>query len=77
MLSLTAIDCVWNDDWVSGQCSKTCGTGIQINTRTKRIVESNGGSCSGYNNETVTCRIQECPGNLRRYLNVPYEHSMQ
>ena len=58
-----AIHCVW-DDWVSGECSKTCGTGIQINTRTKKVVEKDGGTCTGTSTEEKECKIKECPGSL-------------
>ena len=64
-----AVNCVWNH-WVYGQCSKTCGNGTQIKTRTKQAVESNGGTCPGQHTETVKCYIQDCPGNLRIYFNL-------
>ena len=57
----TAIHCVW-DDWIVGECSKTCGTGTRKNTRTKLVVETNGGTCSGQPTETEECILQECPG---------------
>ena len=58
-----AIHCEWND-WVLGECSELCGTGTQINTRTKKVVEQNGGTCTGQPTEQVECKIKECPGIL-------------
>ena len=56
-----AIDCQW-DDWVYGNCSKTCGSGTRTNTRIKSIVEENGGTCDGNFTETEACNINPCPG---------------
>ena len=56
-----AIHCVW-DEWVEGVCSYTCGTGNQINTRTKLVTESNGGTCTGQDIEIVECNTNPCPG---------------
>ena len=58
-----AIHCEWNK-WVIGECSKPCGTGTQTNTRTKRVVEKNGGTCTGQPTEVKSCKIKECPGML-------------
>jgi len=55
------IDCVWND-WSLGECSASCGPGEQTNTRTKAVVEANGGkTCSGADTETLACTVKECP----------------
>ena len=64
-LLFAAIHCVW-DEWTPGPCSKTCGTGIQINTRTKLVVERDGGTCTGPDFEEKECKIIECPGNYYR-----------
>ena len=58
---LPAIHCQW-DDWNLGECSKTCGTGTRTNNRHKRVVEENGGTCTGKPTETEPCNTQECPG---------------
>jgi len=55
-----AIHCEWND-WVLGECSAECGTGTQINTRTKSVEEANGGTCSGQPTEELECKLKECP----------------
>ena len=55
--------CKWGP-WKFGECSKTCGSGIRINTRTKAVVEKDGEFCVGESAETEICNIQECPGNL-------------
>ena len=61
---MVAIHCVWND-WVQGECSKTCGTGTRTNHRTKLVDEEFGGTCSGQPSEIEECFITECPGNNR------------
>ena len=58
MLSL--VNCTWND-WTIGQCSQTCGHGIQIDTREKQIEESNGGVCDGEATQESPCIIKDCP----------------
>ena len=60
-----AVQCVW-DDWNIGACSKSCGTGTRTNNRTKLIVESGGGNCTGQHTETEVCGVTECPGNINR-----------
>ena len=56
------VDCVWNE-WVTGECSKTCGQGIQTDTRNKLQPELNGGiPCQGEVTQTSECFIKECPG---------------
>ena len=55
------VHCKW-DEWNQGECSKTCGTGTRNDTRTKLVVESNGGTCTGQPTEIVACNTQECPG---------------
>ena len=56
-----AIHCEWHE-WVIGTCSEECGTGTRTNTRTKKVVEKNGGTCTGQPTETETCKLKECPG---------------
>ena len=58
---IQAIHCEW-DEWVNGDCSKTCGTGTRTNTRNKSVVEEHGGTCSGEPIEFEECNTQECPG---------------
>ena len=55
------VDCEWGG-WVEGDCSTTCGTGQQNNTRIKVIEEANGGNCTGEATEIVSCLVVECPG---------------
>ena len=70
--SATPVHCEWNG-WDVGQCSVSCGYGTRHNTRTKRVHEKNGGSCSGSSSETVSCFERECPGmHIRNIL-----HSLQ
>ena len=60
---ISAIHCEW-DAWIVGECSKTCGTGIRNNTRSKLVVEEHGGTCTGHPLEVEECNTQECPGSL-------------
>ena len=55
------VDCEWGD-WVEGDCSTTCGTGEQNNTRTKLVEEANGGNCTGGYTNIASCLDVECPG---------------
>ena len=58
------INCEW-DDWQIGDCSKSCGGGTLTKTRTKKVLEKNGGKeCPGSSTFTESCNIQECPGKL-------------
>ena len=52
---------MWKE-WEEGECSVTCGIGTKINTRTKLVVEANGGTCSGQSTEIKECKSDECPG---------------
>merc|ERR1712080_222984 len=54
------IHCEWND-WVIGECSDSCGTGTRTNTRTKSVVEANGGTCTGQPSEVEECNTHPCP----------------
>ena len=55
------IHCEW-DDWIIGECSQTCGTGTRVNTRTKKVLEEYGGTCSGQASKTEECNTNPCPG---------------
>ena len=55
------VDCEWGD-WVEGDCSATCGTGQQTNTRTKLVEEAHGGKCTGGFTNVTSCLVAECPG---------------
>ena len=47
---------------MSSTCSKTCGTGKQLQTRTITTHEENGGSaCSGENIQEIDCNADACP----------------
>ena len=54
--------CEWKD-WTIGKCTKTCGGGTRINTRTEKVLATNGGTlCGGPAFIEEGCNIQECPG---------------
>ena len=56
-----SVDCEWGA-WVEGDCSTTCGTGEQTNTRTKLVEEAHGGNCTGGFTDVTSCLVAECPG---------------
>lgn len=57
------VDGAWTEWSDSGTCSKTCGTGIQLRTRscTNPAPQYGGDYCSGNNREERTCRRITCP----------------
>ena len=55
------VDCEWAD-WVEGECSTTCGLGVQNNTRIKLIEEAYGGTCIGEYNNVTDCELEKCLG---------------
>merc|ERR1712236_95535 len=56
------VDGGWSDWTSSGSCSKTCGMGEQVQTRTcDNPVPMNGGDeCLGETSQTVECNIEPC-----------------
>ena len=63
IMSILKVHCKW-DKWVTGECSKTCGTGTRTNTRDKSITEAYGGTCTGQPTEIEECNPQKCPSRL-------------
>ena len=61
--SISKVHCKWNN-WVTGECSKTCGTGTRTNTRTKSVTEAYGGTCTGQLTEIEECNTHHCPGRM-------------
>jgi len=56
-------DCQWGEWQLIGQCSKTCGGGVQTQKRDKLVFEKNGGSCSVATpdqTESVACNAEPC-----------------
>ena len=60
-MSSISVDCVWGD-WIEGDCSTTCGTGEQTDTRVKLIEEANGGTCVGDSSNVSNCTLEQCRG---------------
>ena len=55
------IDCQWSE-WHYGSCSKTCGSGVKVISRTEKVKALNGGKpCIGDGTKTEHCNIQDCP----------------
>ena len=56
------VDCKWTD-WERGECSTTCGGGIQIANR-KKIQDElfDGKPCDGESTRKTKCNINACPG---------------
>ena len=69
MLYSKAVHCKWGD-WENGTCSVLCGTGTEKKTRTKLVIEHNGGTCTGQNTEEVICEMDPCPSK-KRYIPNP------
>ena len=56
------VHCEWND-WVQGDCDKSCGGGVRTDTRTVNVDAQHGGDeCQGPSSMEVSCNTQECPG---------------
>ena len=58
---LNIVDCVWGvwKPWES--CSKNCGGGQQVRTRSKITQASNGGiDCLGNDRENQNCNLNSC-----------------
>ena len=54
--------CQWND-WIIGNCSKSCGGGIRTNKRTETVLEGHeGAQCDSVTSIEEECNAQECPG---------------
>ena len=53
---------------MKGPCSSTCGAGTRTNSRSKVVVESNGGTCTGSSTEVVMCEDQPCPSMYTRFV---------
>jgi len=61
------VNCEWGAWGTYSKCSKSCGGGTKSRSRSKSVVESNGGSCSGFPTETKNCNTQGCP---RQYSSI-------
>jgi len=58
-------DCQWGEWELVGECSKTCGGGVQKQKRDKLVFEKNGGACSDASPdqmESVDCNTEPCVG---------------
>ena len=55
------VDCQWSE-WQYSPCSKTCGSGVKVISRTEKVKALNGGRpCFGDGTKTELCNIQDCP----------------
>ena len=56
------VHCEWNE-WIIGECSKSCGGGTRVNERTEKVTAQHGGDkCPGPTSIEESCNVQECPG---------------
>ena len=64
------VNCEWNSWEAYSPCSVTCGEGTEIRKRTKSVEESGGGTCTGKNEETISCDKDECitPGTSTLFI---------
>ena len=70
------VDCVW-DEWVVGDCSKSCGGGLLTKTRAPLVDAAHGGvNCTGDPVVSESCNVDECPGkfniSLQEAVNITY-----
>ena len=63
---LSKVNCEWGE-WVTGECSATCGTGTRDKIRTKDVEENSEGTCIGQAEESESCMVQECPSKYPNY----------
>ena len=57
-----SVDCQWDEFGEWSSCSKTCGSGEKLRSRSKVNEEENGGvPCIGKPIETEVCSTQQCP----------------
>ena len=69
---LLSVDCEWGD-WVVGECSESCGDGVQVMTRTTKVeAQFDGLPCEGELSIEEPCFIKECPGNNKTISNYYY-----
>lgn len=54
----------WSEWANSGECTKSCGSGLQIQTRT---CTKDGGICNGISTQDIPCNVQACPTTLSKY----------
>ena len=56
------VDCKWGD-WVIKECTKTCGAGVQIDSRERFQEELFGGQpCGGSSTRQRECNTDDCAG---------------
>ena len=69
VILFVSVGCEWGQ-WVTGECSATCGEGIQTSTRTiLRPAQYGGKACEGETSMEETCSNEECPpGNKMTYI---------
>ena len=61
LLICVLVDCVWGE-YAIGECSKTCGDGVQTLSREiLAAAEFGGKECEGPSTKEETCFIAECP----------------
>ena len=63
-----SVNCKWSNWGSYSSCSKTCGGGTQSRSRSKTIIEANGGSCPGSSTMTKDCNTQNCPSKFLFWL---------
>jgi hypothetical protein len=55
------VDCVWDEEWLVGECSTSCGDGVRNKNRVKLVQEEFGGFCEGSADITEVCNSGDCP----------------
>ena len=73
---ISARDCGWSE-WVTGNCSVSCGHGAKNRTRTKIITEINGGKCIGDSIAIEHCKEKDCPSRYSYFFEIARRSSMK
>ena len=61
VIIVVSVECEWGP-WMTGECSATCGDGVQKMTRSILAVEQFGGKpCEGESSMEEPCSNEECP----------------
>ena len=61
MTKCFSVDCEWGE-WQKGDCSVSCGGGMQTYIRVPKVNASNGGmKCSGESSINFSCNTENCP----------------
>lgn len=75
-LPLPPVHCVWEpwSEWTS--CSRSCGGGLQVQTREKQVEKYGGRPCEGLPLQNRSCNTHFCPSECTLSAHTPYPLSI-